>query len=250
MHAAKVLVLVVIGGVVLASGVFAFFPSTRPGIVKKWFHQARGFTPANSPEDALDKFKQAMEKRDYEAAKLYVTGDYLEFLTKGANDATELVRAADELKDVMKTTGVKSDKVDFMLFKFDPFPPFKVSDVKKSSASATAVLNWDNDVARFRNVNTAVSEYKVNMLMLHSLMPTALLQRWTVTVKDTGAGGWKIEFPVQVGDRHLRDTVEALRKNATNYRNAMRDIKQSIKNNPAVKEDFERQFKTALEKSN
>src|SRR5262245_14222481 len=136
MHAGKAILLVVLGGLVLAAGLFTFVPSTRPGFVKTWFHQARGFKPAASPEDALDKFKQALEKRDYEAAKLYVTGDYAEWLDKGGPDAAELVAAVDELRAVMKSTGVKSDKVDFALFKLEPFPPYKVGTVKKSAKSA------------------------------------------------------------------------------------------------------------------
>lgn len=248
MHAGKAILMIGFGGLLLATGIFAFFPATRPGIVKGWLHQARGFKQANTPEDALDKFKQALEKRDYEAAKLYVTGDYFEWLDKGGPDAAELVAAVDEMRAVMKSTGVKSDKVDFALFKLDPFPPYKVGAVKKSDKKAVATVHWDEDVLRFANA-PSLQDWRINALLLHSLMPTAILRRLDVTVRDTGAG-WKIEWPVQIGDRHMRMTVEALRKNATNYRNAIRDVKQSIKNNPAVKEDFEREFKSTLEKAN
>ena len=52
-----------------------------------WVNKARGFTPAKSPNDALDKFKQAIEKRDYQAASLYLSGDYKEWFDKGRSDA-------------------------------------------------------------------------------------------------------------------------------------------------------------------
>jgi hypothetical protein len=248
MHAGKAILLVLIAGAVLAAGVFTFVPKSRPAIVKKWFLQAKGFSPAKTPEDALDKFKQALEKRDYEAAKLYVTGDYLEWLDKGGPDAAELVGAVGELRAVMKTTGVKSDKVDFALFKLEPFPPYKVGAVKKNDKSAVARIHWADDVARFQSA-PSIADWRINWLMIHALMPSAALDPIDVSVKDTGSG-WKIDFPVQVGDRHLRDCVEALHKNATNYRNALRVVKQNIRNNPAAKEDFEREFKSELEKSN
>lgn len=248
MHAGKAALLVILGAVVLAAGVFTFVPTLRPALVQKWFQQAKGFTPATSPEDALDKLKQAVEKRDYESALTYVTGDYAEFLKKGGPDAAELAKGIDELRDVMKTTGTKSDKVDYALFMLDPFPVFKVGSVTKASKGSMATINWADEAARYSGAPSIV-DWKINRLLMHSLVAPGLLQPQEVVIKDTGEG-WKVELPVSFGDRHLRDTVEALRKNATNYRNALRDVKNSIKNNPAVKEDFEREFKANLEKSN
>jgi len=248
MHAVKVLLLVLVGGLVLATGLFAFVPSTRPAIVKKWFLQMAGFSPATSPEDALDKLKKALEKRNYEAAELYVTGDYLEWLQKGGKDAKELVTAVDELSSVMKTTGTNSDHVDLALFKLDPFPPFKVEDVKKSENGATARLSWVEDLSRFKGVK-GMADYKISPLMLNSLLPSALLSRLDVTVKNLD-GVWKVELPVQIGERHMRECVEALRKNATNYRNALQNVKDKIKNDKAVKQEFETEFRTNLEKAN
>jgi len=248
MHAGKALLVVVVVGLLVAVGGFTFVPKTRPAIVQKWFLKGAGFSEATSPEDALDKLKLALEKRNYEAVKLYITGDYVEWFNKGYGDALELVKAVDELRDVMKTTGTKSDKADFVLFMLDPFPPFKVGDSKKSEKAGVAWINWTEDIARYRGT-PSVSDWRVNNLLYHALLPSALLPPMQVTVKQTD-GGWKVEIPVQIGDRHVRDTVEALRKNATNYRNALREIKQNLKNNATTKEDFEHELKVALEKSN
>ncbi len=254
MHAAKVLLVVLIGGLLVAAGVFAFVPSLRPAFVKAWFQKASGFTPATSPEDALDKFKKALEKRDYEAAALYVTGDYKEFIDKGGKDAKELATAVDDLQAVMKTTGVKSDKVDYALFLLTPFPAtFKIAKVEKQGDDkATAILDWSDDLARFAAVRTHLADWKINPGLLFSLMPSNSLTLVKVNLKQE-AGAWKIVVPAEitgVGGRHVRDSVEALRKNATNYKNALNEIKTDIKNNPATKEDFERSVKVALEKSN
>jgi hypothetical protein len=255
MHVAKVIPIVLAVVLVLLTVVFFFVPALRPAMVDRWFKSAQGFKPAASAEDALDQFKKAIEKRKYDIARDYLTGDYLEFFTKGSADAAELAAAIDELRDVMKSTGVKSDKVEAALYWLDPFPVFKYEVKNKQSGGTLGLIHWNEDASRLRDgVPLAVNEryYEKNPRMWHALLPvgTPVPPAMNVVVKDVGGGVWKIEMPFQAGDRHLRDTVEALRKNATNYRNALRDVKQNIKNNPAVKEDFEREFKTTLEKAN
>src|SRR5262249_47586670 len=131
MHAGKALLIVLVVGLVVASGVFWFFPDTRPGFVDTWILKLQGFSPATSPEDALDKFKLAIEKRNYRAAKLYVTADYKEWLDKSGKDAGDLGKAIDDLKYAMNKHGVKSDKAYFILFALDPLPAgLKIKDVK------------------------------------------------------------------------------------------------------------------------
>jgi len=252
MHVAKLIPIVLAVVLVAVTIVFFFVPALRPAMVDGWFKKAQGFTPAKSGEDALDQFKRAIEKRNYRVARDYLTGEYLEFFSKGADDAAELAAAVDELRQVMKDHGVKSDKVEGALFWLDPFPAFKYT---KASGASFAQLHWAEDAARLRDgVSAAVNEkyYEKNPRMWHALLPigTLIPPPINVGLKDVGGGVWKIEIPVTAGDRHMRDTIEALRKNATNYRNALRDIKQNVKNNPAVKEDFEREFKTNLDKAN
>ena len=50
MQASKALLLVVVGVLVLAAGVFSFIPASRPMPVKKLFWKWGGLTPATSPE--------------------------------------------------------------------------------------------------------------------------------------------------------------------------------------------------------
>ena len=78
MRAIKVLVFGAIGLALVATVVFYFFPKTRPALVKKWFRTAEGFTAAKTPNEALDKFRDAIKKRDYETAATYCGGDYAE----------------------------------------------------------------------------------------------------------------------------------------------------------------------------
>ncbi|MFQ3650000.1 MAG: hypothetical protein SNJ75_06680 [Gemmataceae bacterium] len=252
MPAYKMVPMVLIGLLVLATSVFWFMPSVRPAMVDRWFKAAQGFNPAKSPEDCLDQLKRAIEKRQYDIAKDYLTGDYAELFAKGAPDARELARGIDNLLDVMKSTQTQSDKVDVMLYWLDPFPPFKYDIKNKSGNQAVALIHWAQDEPRVRTGLAAISteRYDIPPLLLHSLLPTGttLPAPMQVNLKEEN-GVWKVELPAKFGDRHLRDCVEALRKHATNFRNALADIKNSIKNNPAVKQDFEREFKSNLERA-
>jgi hypothetical protein len=251
MHAVKVLAIVAVVGVLAAAGVFTFVPSTRPSFVKAWFQKASGFTPAKSPEDALDKFKKALEKRDYEAAALYVSGDYKEFIDKGAKDAKTLATAIDNLRSVMKDRNITSDKVDYALFLLTPFPEtFKIGKVtKEGDNKASAVIDWSDDVARFK---VHLGEWKIKPELIHSLMPSTNLGLVRVDLKNDG-GSWKIVIPVEITSaygRHMRSSTEALRKHAGNYKEALRGVTDDLKRDATTKEDLESALKVAIEKSN
>jgi hypothetical protein len=252
MPAYKLVPLVLAGLLVFATGFFYFFPDARPQMVDRWFKAAQGFTPAKSPEDCLDQLKKAIEGRHYRIARDYLTGDYAELFVKGSADARELARGIDDLLDVMRTTQTQSDKVDVMLYWLDPFPPFKYDIKNKSDKQAVALIHWAQDEPRVRTGLSAIASerYDIPPLLLHSLLPTGttLPAPMQVNLKEVD-GVWKAELPAKFGDRHLRDCVEALRKHATNFRNALADIKNSIKHNPAVKQDFEREFKSNLERA-
>jgi hypothetical protein len=77
----------------------------------------------------------------------------------------------------------------------------------------------------------------------------ALARVLPVSLKQESDGAWRIVFPVQIADRHLRDTAEYLRKNGSNFRNALVSLKTDVKNNPTTKENFEGSLKTNLEQS-
>lgn len=63
MPAYKALFMLIVVGAIAALGVFYFIPSLRPAFVEAWFQKASGFTPAQSPDEALDKFRNAIKAR-------------------------------------------------------------------------------------------------------------------------------------------------------------------------------------------
>lgn len=258
MRATKAL-LIGAGLLLVAFGVYMglawVFRGVRVGPVKQWMRSAKGFGPAKSAEDALDKFKQAIEKRDYDAAAQYLGGEYREFFEKSIDDGESLANEIDNLNTATKKHGVKSGKGDVVLYLLDPFPGgFKYTTAKGEGDAVTATLRWDEAIKEATsrgNGLDSVRDWKIDGKMLHSLLPWVTDHRvpLVVTVKKETDGTWRIYVPVGNSARHVRDTVEYLRKNGSNYKNALQGLKNDVKNEPQTKENFESALRSKLEQS-
>src|SRR5262249_1640411 len=83
------LALIIVVGVIGGAGyVLVFEREWLFGLFRKGIQQAKGYTPAKTPQEAMDKFKAAVKERDYESAALYCGPDYAEQLRKAAPVAT------------------------------------------------------------------------------------------------------------------------------------------------------------------
>jgi hypothetical protein len=259
-RAAKALLLAVVGLAVASAiylGVAYKVRSIRVGPVNGWMRSANGFGPAKSAEDAMDKFRQAIEKHDYDAAGQFLSGEYKEFFDKGTDDAESLVAEIDNLKAAMKKNGVKSDKGYFVLFMLEPFPAGFKYDLSKGDGDAkVATLSWANELSQYAGADLqGLQSWQVDTKMWNSLMPLAVDVRvpLQVTVKKEKDGFWRIQFPTSTGTtanaRHVRDSVDYLRKNGSNFKNALQGLKNDVKNEPQTKENFESSLKVKLEQS-
>ncbi|MBY0232907.1 MAG: hypothetical protein K2W96_26795 [Gemmataceae bacterium] len=256
MQATKLIPVLLIGGLLLATGVFYFVPSLRPEFVSRWFRVAQGFSKATSAEDALDKFRKAIEKRNYDAAREYLTGDYLEQFNKGMERAKLLADSIDNARAALKARNVSSDKADLWLYWLDPFPAFKY-EVKNKEGSTYARIHWADEAGRFKSIDMgSSSEFARNHAeVLHALLPvvSAVPADIEATVKEVD-GSWKIDIAVDgrtkygVFGRHVRDGVQALEKRAGNYSNAI-DTSKNRLTDSTVKSDFEKELKSNLDKS-
>jgi hypothetical protein len=246
MHAGKALILVVVGVVVLALGVFTFIPSTRPGFVKQLFRQASGFTPAKTPTEALDKFREAIKIRDYETAAEYCTKDYREQVLKVASGAKKLGEAIDSLLYNMEKNGVVNNKTRFTLRLLEPFPKtFKVVDIKESSKGAIAQLAEDDPLPKL-DQPLPQGFLSGHELMIGSLLPDATGVFNQVTLVKDETGHWKIDMPVTP---RLRLSVDKLRDSATNYANAIYQVRDEVRNNPVTKEGVQSELERRLNES-
>ncbi len=136
-----VLLVVIVGGGILA---FVFFGAT----ITYWFWdtwaKARGYTAASTPGEAMDKFREAIHNRDYDAASRYCTKPYAELLKKSHTNAKELATLTDKIRNWGKNNGLMTDRLKFSLQNFDPFPTnFEGGPApKEEGAKATATYKW------------------------------------------------------------------------------------------------------------
>ena len=244
MPAWKALLLLAIGGAVLAAGAFTFIPASRPPIVQKWFRAASGFSPAATPQEAIDRFRECLKKRDYKtAAEVYCAGDYREQMLRGAADAKQLGDMIDSLLAAMEKQGVKNENTRYVLRLLEPFPKtFKVTGIKTEGDKAVATVLGDEEVIQPDKPvpDTVVNKHK---LLFSSLLPGELTQ--ILLVKDA-SGYWKLNLPVTT---RLSLSVDELKKNGSNVRNALQEVRDEVKNNPVTKEDVHTRVTSALEKS-
>ena len=248
MPAWKALLLLLIGGAVLAAGAFAFIPASRPPIVQKWFRAAAGFSPATTPQEAIDRFRDCIKKRDYKTAgEVYCTGDYREQILKGADDAKQLGDMIDSLLAAMESQGVKNDNTRYVLRLLEPFPKsFKVTGIKTEGDKAVATILGDEDP--LQPDKPLPDDFMTkHWLLVNSLLPLDANNQLSqiLMVKDA-SGYWKLNLPVTT---KLRYTVDELKKSGTNYRNAIRAVRDDVKNNAVVKEDVQTQLISQLDKS-
>jgi hypothetical protein len=83
--------------------------------------------PAKTPTEAVDKFKEAMKKRDYKSASKYCTKSFAEQMAKSADAAEKLGNAIDNLSHRMKQDGVMTNEMEYVLYANDPFPAERIN---------------------------------------------------------------------------------------------------------------------------
>ncbi len=209
--------------------------------------RAEGFQPAKTPDEALEGFRKALKERNYEAAELYLGGDYAEQFHKGAKNGQSLGVAIDSLLSTMETTGTKSQKARDELRLLDPFPPgIQGVNVKTEGDKASATL-VDEDNKPFL-VTADFAGWQVDNRMFRSLYRSVPVNGF-VELKKEGDGDkaqWKIYLPVTPD---LTVCVNYLADNGSNYVNAINRVKEDLKNDATTKEAFENALKNALQES-
>jgi hypothetical protein len=256
--------------VVLGTGAavifFLVFPKYQPGFIKNKLREMSGFTPAKTPAEAVEKFREAIRKRDYETAALYTGGEYKQYLEMGAEGGTKLARAVDDLLDNMNTVAINSPDSKYVLatlepfpkdFKFDltqgvtqndyntlskffptEFPPGQMKTI--GDKMAVGMLKFEiakPGEAKSGRVNLNVVDQKIFM----SLVPVAKNWDGIVGLKEDGnekETSWKIFIPLL----DVREKVDYLKQNYGNYVRGLENVKYAVKHDAATKEDFEREL--------
>jgi hypothetical protein len=93
----------------------------------------------------MDRFRDAIQKREFKYAGRYATRSYKEMLERAHPKANELATTLDKIHEYGKNKGYMTDKLTYAFYQLDPFPKnFKAGKppVQKDD-KAVAFFDWD-----------------------------------------------------------------------------------------------------------
>src|SRR5437016_1745434 len=102
------ILVVVVGGGAL---IFVFFGSVVAFWAWEMWAKARGYTDAKTPNVAMEKFREAIQNRDYDAASRYTTKPYGDYLKQAHGPARELGTELDYIRTWGSDKGLMTDKL-------------------------------------------------------------------------------------------------------------------------------------------
>jgi hypothetical protein len=201
------------------------------GLFKRdWlFHQAEntrktlsGYTPARTPEEAMQQFTSAIKNRDYKAASVYVTPVYADYLLKSASEANSIGSRVDTLVNLMKDHGLTNDKSLLILMYLDPFPPqfqpqakLKSTDKKKAVGVFVADTLPQADVSNVQGLDWKMFR---NALMPPVPTNTPTFNVTVNIIKDETGDSWKLDIPM---NDFSKDEVQHFLHHYKKYENAL-----------------------------
>ena len=246
MRVSSLIILLAVVGVVGFIAIFKrdwFFSN-----VDKGRQYAAGFTPAKTPAEALDRFREAIQKREYKFASTYCTGPYAELLAKSHDGAAAVGHSIDHIRNYMKDKGLQTDKSVLLLHYLDPFPAnFTIKGTPSQTGDkATAAYVWE--VVPLKNPATDVRSMMRDLdpvLFQNVLMPYTLARGFDV-VKE--GEHWKLSVPVPQGMpvavAHFNDKWKTYRTTLSNFGTYMTNGRYD------APESFQNELIEALQKAN
>ena len=205
---------------------------------------AKGYKDAETPQVAADMFKRAIEKREYEMAAHYCTAGSAEQFRRGADAATNLGTAIDNLGYQMKERGLLRDEVKVVLYGMDPFPKdIQITVGKESGDTAEATIVFSMPYISNQPTSGAWNVKQEILQVYCRSMQHANTTTAVVPMKKEN-GQWKFDFPV---DATLQARVGYMNDKYKNYVNPMETVTTEIKNDPSTKENVTQRLKSLLE---
>lgn len=196
--------ILVIGGFLVIPS-FDLFGWKTPELTKKGFTQtvdegvgvASGYTPAKTPTEAMDKFRSAIQKRDYKYAKVYVTKDYAAMLERAHTAAYDIGTKLDRIREFGKTNGILTDKAAILLNRLDTFPKNFVSDKPPETKGDKAYgkYKWEPVVTKPVPADQLVNELKsLDADMYQFVLAPPLIFHGMIELVKEGED-WKLNIP-------------------------------------------------------
>ena len=251
-------------GAVVVVGAIGAFAAAAMGLVAigplnhdniwGWFSKGQdkvtGFTPAKTQQEALDKFREAIEVRKYNYAAKYVTKEYAAALNRANEGASELGASIDRVRDYAKTKGTETDKVRFLFFLLDPFPkvlksgPAPVEKDKKHYGHY--VLEIPKATTNREKLEQELRE--VDFRMFQTVLALPITSANALEIVKEGEE-WKLSVPINAA---WEQEVAYSNDNWKKYRDALDDFKGWMLNNNnqiSTKEGLETEVIETLRKA-
>ncbi len=236
--------LIVIGIVLVLLLVGAYLAIFKRGEVMR---NAQGYKKADTPQEAADLFKKAVENRDYEYAADYTTPAYAEQMKRGAAAAKAFATALDNLIYQMKERSLIRDETKAVFSLLDPFPKdITIVVSKESGDAAEAAIAFATPV--FKGNQPASGQWRLRAEMFNVYLASLPFKNATTVVvpmkKDPK--GWKFDFPA---DPNLQLRVGHMNEKFKNYVNLFEIVTQEVKNDPSTRENATARLKQLLEEA-
>ena len=211
-----------------------YFIFLTPPWAKDLYLKARGYGPAETATDALDKFLKAVKNRDMDTASRFVTAEYAAQL-KRATATAEMGPVLDGIYTYMKNKGLATDKSVTYLHFLDPFPTnlsmgaaLKEIDATKARGFIKLEDIWpDNSRAAFAPGTQPAELAQMDPLCSAAFScpghPRSARASSSSRKAANGSSTWLAQGQVQYIDHYLNNyksyhTLSTFRRDVTNDR--------------------------------
>jgi hypothetical protein len=208
-----------------------------------------GFGTAQTPTQAMEKFRDAIQKRKYRWAANYCTKEYAEILIKSDAQASSLGNLMDKITEFMDNKELRTDQTTLLLYHLDPFPTnFKVQGavVEGKDNTAVGMFAWDFDSLKLKTNNPLNTNLVDPKIFTRNLVASNLFTGGVRIVKD--GEQWKLSVDVVPA---LLEANRYFLDNAERYENELKTFRTYMMNgrydSPKA---FESELLDALRKAN
>ncbi len=175
---------------------------------------AAGYTAAQTPAEAMEQFRKAIQERKYSTAAKYCSGDYAQQLAKAHDAAAALAGLIDSLHSWMDGRSYKTDRAVTALFFLDPFPKnFKIKDVPKKDGEDRAFSHFEVEpISGVQgNLGNDTGQLDPNMFR-NCLVNPIMFSPGKLELVREGDSSWKLKIPLYTGQAqliaHLKDNYK------------------------------------------
>jgi hypothetical protein len=238
------IILVLIAGIVYVA---VFQWDWVMGLFQKGKRTLEGYRPAKTPNEALDQFFKAIDKRDYATAAGYCTGDYAEYLAKAHDAARAVGNEIDSVRGFLKDKGLITDKAEALLLLLDPFPrKFRPAEVKtdKKSQKTFGILHADIDLTQLLQAAPDVPRMDVKVFQCVLLAPAFRQLAVELVAEGSEEQQWKLNVPLVPAQR---DAINHFINVHRTYVTALSNLVHSLRQDRyGSKQEFERDLVSRL----